>query len=126
MLNAKLSQGIVTLRPFVPSKDFELSKRFYADIGFDVSPLGDSVANVQIGDFAFLLQNYFVDQWAANFMMHLLVTNLDDWWTHISGLDLSDRYGVRTVPPEMQSWGLKVAYVDDPSGVLWRIAEDGP
>ena len=78
MLNAKLSQGVVTLRPFVPSKDFELSKRFYADIGFDVSLLGDSVANVQIGDFAFLLQNYFVDQWSANSMMHLLVTHLDD------------------------------------------------
>jgi len=123
MLSDQLSQGIVSVRPFVPSRDFDLGKRFYADLGFEVAPLGDGVAHVQIGNFAFLLQNHFVEQWASNFMMHLMVTNLDDWWAHISSLNLDERYNVRTIAPKMEPWGLKVAYVDDPSGVLWHFAE---
>jgi hypothetical protein len=120
----QLSEGIVALRPFVPSKDFDLSKRFYADLGFEVASLGDGVAEVHIGGFAFLLQNYYVEAWAGNFMMHLLVTNLDDWWARISSLDLVSRYGIRApTEPKMQPWGLRVAYVADPSGVLWHVAE---
>ncbi len=125
MSNDQLAAGVVALRPFVPSKDFELSKRFYADLGFEVVPLGDGVAHVHIGDFAFLLQNYYVEAWAGNFMMHILVTNLDDWWSSLSRLDLERRYGVRAPSePKMQDWGLRVAYVVDPSGVLWHFAEE--
>ena len=124
MSNAQLCEGIVALRPFVPSKDFEVSKRFYADLGFEVAPLGDGVAEVNVGTFAFLLQNYYVEAWAGNFMMHMLVTNLDDWWAYVSSLDLASRYGVREPSePVVQPWGLRVAYVVDPSGVLWHFAE---
>jgi hypothetical protein len=49
MLDHQLAAGIVALRPFVPAKDFEISKQFYLDLGFEVAPLGDKVANVGIG-----------------------------------------------------------------------------
>lgn len=124
MANELLAKGVRTMRPFVPSRDFQVSQRFYAELGFDVVPLGDGVAHVQIGAFSFLLQNYYVEDWAGNFMMHLLVTNLDEWWAHISSLDLATRYGVRAPSePAMQPWGLTVAYVVDPAGVLWHVAE---
>jgi hypothetical protein len=29
----------------------------------------------------------------------------------------------RTKPPMDQSWGLRIAYVIDPSGVLWHVAQ---
>ena len=32
-----LAGTVKTLRPFVPAKDFEISKRFYADIGFRIA-----------------------------------------------------------------------------------------
>jgi len=125
MADDQLLKGVLALRPFVPSKDFQVSQRFYADLGFEVTPLGEGVAHVQVGDFAFLLQNYFVEAWAGNFMMHLLVANLDDWWTYISSLDLASRYDVRAPSePAMQPWGLRVAYVVDPAGVLWHVAEE--
>src|ERR1700722_9685654 len=124
MLDKHLVEGIVALRPFVPARDFAVSKQFYADLGFDVVPLGDGVAQVSVGDFAFLLQNYYVQELADNFMMHLLVANLDQWWQTISGLDLASRYQVRApTPPRLEPWGLRVAYVVDPSSVLWHIAE---
>ena len=78
---------------------------------------------ISIGPHSFLLQDYYVEQWAGNFMMHLLVTELNEWWAHIASLDVASRYGVeRPRAPKLESWGLTVAYVTDPSGVLWHIA----
>jgi hypothetical protein len=125
MSNNPLVEGVVAVRPFVPAKDFQVSQRFYADLGFQVVPLGDGVAHVGIGNFGFLLQNHFVQAWADNFMMHMLVSNLDLWWASISELRLNDRYNVRApLPPKLEPWGLRVSYVFDPSGVLWHFAEE--
>jgi hypothetical protein len=117
---------VVAMRPFVPAKDFETSILFYEDLGFELYRLGDGVASAHLGEFAFLLQNYYVQAWADNFMMHLLVQDVDAWWRRISGLNLPDRYDVKApAEPRLQSWGLVVAYVWDPSGVLWHLAQ-GP
>jgi hypothetical protein len=125
MPNEQLVDGIVALRPFLPAKDFEVSRRFYTDLGFEIFPLGDKLAHVGFGTFAFLLQDFFVKEWADNFMMHMLVSNLDQWWASISALKLDSRYEVRApAPPKLEPWGLRVAYVFDPSGVLWHFAEE--
>jgi len=124
MLSDRLAAGVRSIRPFVPANNFELSKRFYADIGFEVVPLGESMAEMRLGQHSFLLQDYFVQQWAENFVMHMMVDDVEAWWVHIASLDLPGRYGVpRPRVPRLESWGLKVAYVFDPSGVLWHIAE---
>jgi uncharacterized glyoxalase superfamily protein PhnB len=116
---------VVALRPFVPASDFGTSLRFYTDIGFSAFRLGDGLASLHIGEFAFLLQAFRAEGFATNFMMHLLVKDVGAWWTHIATLDLAGRYAVQAPkPPALQPWGLTVAYVFDPSGVLWHIAEE--
>ena len=116
---------VVALRPFVPAKDFAASMRFYADLGFTVRPISDSLAAVELGPFGFLLQQYDVPGFAENYMMHLLVKDLDAWWRRIERLDLATRYGLiwKPRPPAVQPWGLTVAYVADPTGVLWHFAQ---
>jgi len=115
---------VVAMRPFVPAKDFAVSQRFYEDLGFAVRSLGPGLAEVSLGGFGFLLQDYWVQDLAGNFMMHLLVEDVGSWWERIAGLDLAARYGVREPKaPEMQPWGLVVGYVVDPAGVLWHVAE---
>ena len=115
---------VVAIRPFVPAKDFAVSQRFYGELGFAVRSLGPGIAEVSLGGFGFLLQDYWVEDWAGNFMMQLLVEDVDGWWERIAGLDLAARYGVREPKaPELQPWGLKVGYVVDPAGVLWHVAE---
>jgi hypothetical protein len=112
------------MRPFVPAKDFSISRRFYEDLGFRSGSLGDGLAEMHLGSYSFLLQDYDVEQWASNFMMHMLVTDVGQWWSHIRSLDLEARYGVPDPKaPKLESWGLNVCYVVDPSGVLWHIAE---
>jgi Glyoxalase/Bleomycin resistance protein/Dioxygenase superfamily len=115
---------VVALRPFMPAKDFETSVSFYADLGFTVRRLDEGLASIELGPFAFLLQNYYVEQWAGNFMMHMTVSDLEAWWKRIESLDLASRYKVRApTAPALQPWGLTVTYVVDPSGVLWHIAQ---
>jgi len=78
---------------------------------------------MHLGRHSFLLQDYYVEDWAANCMMHMLVDDVERWWAHIASLDLPSRYDVKPPrAPKRESWGLDVAYVFDPSGVLWHFA----
>ncbi len=124
MTDQSSTPDVVALRPFVPATNFEKSVRFYADLGFTIHPIGDTMASIELGPFGFLLQDYHVEAFAGNFMMHLMVNDLDRWWTHIESLDLAGKYGVRPPSaPALQPWGLTVTYVVDPSGVLWHFAQ---
>jgi len=115
--------GTELIRPFIPAKDFELSKSFYEALGFE-KVLDGEVAIFKAGSGGFILQRYFQEEWAKNFMMQLMVDDLDSWWDYVESLDLTSRFGVPAPkPPALQPWGLRVAYVVDPSGVLWHIAQ---
>ena len=115
--------GTERIRPFVPAKDFDLSKRFYETLGFH-KVLDSEVAIFTVGSGGFILQRYYQKEWAENFMMQLMVDDLDAWWSHIESLDLANQFGVPSPkPPAMQPWGLRVAYLVDPSGVLWHVAQ---
>jgi hypothetical protein len=115
--------GTERMRPFVPAKDFDCSKRFYETLGFE-KVLDGEVAIFNAGSGGFILQRHYQKEWAENFMMQLLVDDLDAWWAHIEALDLPAKFGVQPLkPPAMQPWGLRTAYVYDPCGVLWHVAQ---
>jgi hypothetical protein len=115
--------GTELARPFLPARDFELSRRFYEALGFE-KLLDGEVAIFGAGSGGFILQRYFQKEWAENSMMQLMVDDLDGWWAHIQALDLPGQFGVPAPKaPAMQPWGLRVAYLIDPSGVLWHVAQ---
>ncbi len=115
--------GTELIRPFLPSKDFELSKRFYEALGFEKVLDGD-VAIFEAGSGGFILQRHFHEGWVENCMVQLMVDDLDAWWAHIESLELARTFGVPPPrAPAMQPWGLRVGYVVDPSGVLWHVAQ---
>jgi uncharacterized glyoxalase superfamily protein PhnB len=115
---------ILNLMAFVPAEDFELSRRFYRDLGFHEN-WGDSQAcEFELEGFRFLLQNFYVKDHAGNFMMSLLVEDADKWWEYIQSIDLAKKYDLYMAkPPTLQPWGLRVLYLTDPTGVLWHIAD---
>jgi uncharacterized glyoxalase superfamily protein PhnB len=79
---------------------------------------------LQIGSYRFLLQNFYAKQLAENLMMHLLVSDVDDWWQHIQSAGLKEKYPtISAVAPKLQPWGQRTLYLTDPSGVLWHIAD---
>jgi catechol 2,3-dioxygenase-like lactoylglutathione lyase family enzyme len=114
--------GAMSARPFLPTQDFEVSKAFYQALGFELV-LDGEVAIFAVGSSGFILQRYYQKDWAGNFMMQLAVDDIDGWWAHIAALDLPGRFGVPAPkPPVLQPWGLIVAYVVDPCGVLWHVS----
>ena len=126
-MSPALPAGTESARPFLPALDFARSKAFYEALGFATELDSDDVAIYRIGATSFLLQRHYQKEWAENFMMQLLVDDLDAWWLWIESLDLPTRFGVPAPkPPAMQPWGLRIAYVVDPSGVLWHVAQRRP
>ena len=119
---ASLSRTVSAMRPTVPAKDLDTSKRFYIELGFRPRQLTDRLVEMQLGVFSFILQDYYVREWADNFVVHVTVSDVGAWWNHIVSLDLPARYRVKIQAPESQGWAV-VAGVTDPSGVLWRFAE---
>lgn len=120
-----IPSGTEAARPFLPAADFEKSRAFYEAIGFKKLLDGD-VAIFAAGQTSFILQR-FEQESAENWMMQLMVDDLDAWWAHLQSLDLPNSFGTKLLkPPAMQPWGLRVAYVADPSGILWHIAQRRP
>lgn len=111
------------IKVFVPAKNFELSAKFYRELGFNEDWRNDELVQFSLGDCQFLLQNFFDQQLADNLMMQLITPNVDDWWAHIEGMNLAEFDGARARAPEIQPWGQKILYLWGPGGVLWHIAE---
>jgi hypothetical protein len=119
----QIPSGTERARPFMPAKDFDLSRTFYEALGFE-KVLDGEVAIFNAGSGGFILQRSYQKAWADNFMMQLMVDDLDAWWAHIEGLDLPGKFKVKPPrAPAMQPWGLRIAYVWDPTGVLWHIGQ---
>lgn len=110
-------------RAMVPARDFALSQRFYADLGFDCEFSRDGLAGFQLGDARFLLQDFFVPEHAGNFVMVLNLPDLDAFWQQVQQRGLAQRYGVAIDGPQRRPWGRVDMTVIDPSGVLWRISQ---
>lgn len=118
------TQPISSIQPFVPGRDFELSKQFYLALGFELRFSDKDICGFKHSSGAFLLQNYYVKEWAENFMLAWAVDDLDAWYAHVQTLDLPGRFGVPPVkPPKLQAWGLVISYLVDPSGVLWHVSQ---
>lgn len=75
-------------------------------------------------DTSFLLQAFDHSEFVKNFQMHLLVENMDDWRAQFLASGVVERFGVRVDVPRDQPWGMRDFPLFDPSGVLWRVAQN--
>jgi predicted lactoylglutathione lyase len=112
------------LRPFVPAKDHDKSRRFYEALGFATDYADTDIAIMSNGGNSFILQNFYVKDLAENFMVQLSVDNPNAWWAKYSPADVAEKFGTKSpAAPSTQTWGLIVGFIHDPSGVLWHITE---
>ena len=116
----------VEIKAFVPALDFERSKQFYLALGFEVAWSSEDLAYLRHGETSFLLQSFPEPQFVKNYQMHLLVENVADWHAHVLASGVVARFGVRVGEPEDRPWGMRDFTLFDPSGVLWRVAQNIP
>jgi hypothetical protein len=56
---------------------------------------------------SFLLQDFYVEALAHNLMMHLLVEDVDAWWSRVRAADLAGKYGVKVGDIALQPWRMR-------------------
>lgn len=108
----------------VPTRDRALSRRFYADIGFEERSETGGVAYFALGDRSFLPQDFYRPEHAGNFVMHLPV---DDARTGTAACTRqasreNTRRGRTSRPTAHGACG--DFCLGDPPGVPWRIAQN--
>ena len=113
-----MSLTIKDFKVYLPAKDFEKSKRFYTVLGFNRSEGWGGTADFELNGSSFRLQDYYVKEWAENFMVKIGVDDVEAWHQRareIAGDGEFDNIGIK--PPEVVEDFL-VLHVVDPSGVL--------
>jgi len=112
-----------SIRPFVGSKNFETSRRFYQDLRFEEVVLAPDFSYFHTAGIGFYLQNAYVKDWIDNSMIFLEVDDVERYWEELKDLNLTEKYpDVRLVPVRQMDWG-KECFIHDPSGILWHIGE---
>ncbi|MCF8245703.1 MAG: hypothetical protein K9J37_14010 [Saprospiraceae bacterium] len=112
-----------SIRPFIGAKNFELSRRFYRDLGFQESVLAPNFSYFDSEGFGFYLQDAYVKDWIDNSMIFMEVEDVDRFWKELLALDLPAKYEtVRLTPIREYDWG-RECFVHDPSGILWHFGE---
>lgn len=112
-----------SIRPFIGAKDFELSRSFYRDLGFEETVLGNNFSVFKTDRTAFYLQDAYVKDWIDNSMIFLEVDDVALYRNELLALDLATKYkGVKLTPIKEYDWG-RECFIHDPSGILWHIGE---
>ena len=109
-----------SIRPFIGAKDFEVSKKFYSDLGFEEVTLGKSMSVFKSGTVAFYLQNAYLKDWVDNTMIFMEVDDVNRFYEELLALDLTGKYNVKITPIRHEDWGSE-CFLHDPSGILWHF-----
>lgn len=113
----------LSIRPFIGAADFELSRAFYHDLGFQEVKLTPVLSLFKTENYGFYLQNAFNRDWIDNTMVFVEVEDVQYFWNELIKLDLSSKYrNVRLTPIRVEHWG-RECFVHDPSGILWHFGE---
>jgi hypothetical protein len=118
-----VKQEARSIRPFVGAKDFEVSRNFYRDLGFEETVLSHNLSLFKSGGLGFYLQDAYVKDWIDNTMIFMEVENVEQYFNELLSLDLTAKYkNVRLVPIRRHDWGSE-CFLHDPSGILWHFGE---
>lgn len=113
----------MSIRPFIGAKDFDLSRNFYRDLGFEEKIIDASISLFRIGELGFYLQDADVKDWIDNTMVFLEVDNVMRYWNELVALNLTGKYSTaRLTPIREEAWG-RECFLHDPSGVLWHFGQ---
>ncbi|MBT8219434.1 MAG: glyoxalase, partial [Bacteroidia bacterium] len=65
-----------SIRTFIGANNFEESRTFYRELGWEEVPLGDKMSLFKVTEqLGFYLQDYYVKKWVNNSMVFLEVEN---------------------------------------------------
>jgi hypothetical protein len=112
-----------SIRPFIGAENFEISRNFYRDLGFEESIISHNMSYFSTAEFGFYLQDAYVKDWIDNTMIFMEVDDVKRFYNELTALELTEKYeNVRLVPVRELPWG-RECFLHDPSGILWHFGE---
>lgn len=118
-----MNHKAVSIRPFIGAKNFEISRKFYQDLGFQEVILEHNLSYFKTEGIGFYLQDYYIKDWIDNSMIFMEVDSVERYYQELFALNLSSKYeDVRLIPIKTNDWG-KECFLHDPSGILWHFGE---
>lgn len=112
-----------SIRPFIGSKNYNLSRSFYLDLGFKEVITSKNMSYFYIGEFGFYLQDAYVKDWIDNTMVFFEVDSLEGTLKQIQSLKLTEKYkNVRLSEIVYNEWGNEF-FLHDPYGILWHFGK---
>ncbi len=117
-----MNEQAKSVRAFIGSKNFDISRAFYKDLGFEESVISKNMSYFKIYDtLGFYLQDAYVEDWINNTMIFVEVENVEDYYNKLKSLELQNKYkNVRLTPIKNDVWGSE-CFLHDPSGILWHF-----
>ena len=118
-----MQHNAISIRPFIGCQDFNVSRNFYRDLGFEEVVLFHNMSLFRTGNMGFYLQDAYVKDWIDNTMIFLEVDDVGRFWDELVDLNLPEKYtAARLAPIRVQDWG-RECFLHDPSGILWHFGE---
>lgn len=116
-----MNHKAISIRPFIGATNFEVSRNFYRDLGFEESILFHNMSYFHKDHLGFYLQDAYVKDWIDNTMVFMEVEDVDLYWNELLSLNLTTKYeNVRVTPIKRNDWGSE-CFLHDPSGILWHF-----
>ena len=115
-----------SIRAFIGCRNYDLSRAFYRDLGFEEIMTSENMCYFRVGAFGFYLQDAYVKDWVDNSMVFLEVNHLEDHLEALKALGLTEKYkNVRLSQIVHNDWGSEF-FLHDPSGILWHFGNFNP
>ena len=82
-----MSPAATDVRVWIPARDFATSHAFYEALGWaTVWTDGHALAQLELAGHRFMLQDFYVEQWAHNSMITIDVVDADAWFEHAAAV----------------------------------------
>ena len=118
-----MKQQAISIRPFIGAECFDVSRRFYRDLGFEESVISHNMSYFKSQALGFYLQDAFVKDWVDNTMVFVEVQDVAQYYNELLALDLPSKYQrVQLTPIRHETWGSE-CFLHDPSGILWHFGQ---
>ena len=118
-----MNQKAKSIRPFLGSKNYQISRAFYQDLSFKESVISSNMSYFEFDGLGFYLQDAYVKDWIDNTMVFMEVNDVKLFYKNLFELKLSAKYqDVKLVPIKELVWGSE-CFLHDPAGNLWHFGE---
>ena len=88
-----------SIRPFIGSKNYIISRTFYQDLGFQEIVISSNMSYFKTGEMGFYLQDAYVKDWVDNTMVFMEVNDVKQFWNDLLALELPIKYdNVKLIP----------------------------